>query len=617
MQHPNWLQSIVHLGARPFVSNPNPQLGETVRLRLRCDATAPIHTIHLRTFPNGEQLFTPMVKEEPQKGDCFWSCDLFVQEPYVNYRFLITADDGVFYLSAAGVTQYNPLDVTDFKILGGYLPVEWVKTAVFYQIFPDRFANGNPETDPSAEDPPYKGVSPKTYPWEAPPDPEQPFPIVFYGGDLPGIVNHLDHIADLGINAIYLNPIFTAQSNHKYDVVDYKQVDPHFGGDEALVSLREALDQRRMRYLLDIVPNHCGYLHQWFLSAQEDAEAPEGEFFTFSQHPDVYECWLGVWTLAKLNYQSQALRDQMYRSDESVMQRWLKPPFRADGWRVDVANMLGRQGHIQIEEEVKREIRTAVKKASPDAYLMGENFFDGSPALQGDQWDANMNYAGFSTPLLHWLNGFFARSFGLKEPITSPAPWPTAALAQAWQTYLAAIPWAIALQQFNLVDSHDVPRIRTLLGENDALHRLAAIVQFTFPGVPCVYYGDEIGMVNDPHLDQRGCMIWDEGRWDKELLSFYKRLIALRRTERVLQEGGWRILLVEEEMLAYERVLDEGRFLTVACREGGERPFSIPLPSGLSFQEVFSRQTITTTDDGFNLPNHPQGATLWQQISTN
>lgn len=616
MTFPLWLHTAVHYSTTPYVSKPHPAIGETVQVRLRIAADAPLRSVHLRTFPDGEQAFTPMQPERELDGVQWWVGDLNVIEPHVTYRFLLVSDAGVFYLTAAGITRYNPLDYTDFKLLGDYQPVAWLKTAVFYQIFPDRFANGNPSTDPSSDEPPYQGKHPKTYPWEAPPDPDQPFPIVFYGGDLPGIIQKLDYIEALGVNALYLNPIFTAQSNHKYDVADYENVDPHFGGNAALVALRQALDARNMRYLLDIVPNHCGYLHPWFLAAQQNPDAPEAAYFTFHNHPTQYESWLGVWSLPKLNYQASTLREKMYLDDDSVMQRWLRPPYRADGWRVDVANMLGRQGKIQIGELVKKGMRAAVKKANPEAYLMGENFFDGTPALQGDQWDGIMNYSGFSKPLTYWLHGFYAQSFGLKARITSPVPYPTEALAEAWQIYFAAVPFTIALQQFNLVDSHDVPRIRTLLGENDALHRLMAIVQFTFPGVPCVYYGDEIGMVDDAHLAQRGCMIWDESRWNHALLDFYKKLIRLRKTSPILQEGGFRILSVEDDTIVYEREAVAGRIVVVACREARERPLTLStnlLPAGLHFKNYLNNETLTTDKSGELLPSHPQGASIWLQ----
>jgi hypothetical protein len=183
--------------------------------------------------------------------------------------------------------------------------------------------------------------------------------VEFYGGDLAGIEQRLDYLHDLGVNALYLNPIFTAYSNHRYDVVDYFNVDPHLGGNEALASLRRATKERGMRVILDIVPNHCGADHPWFREAQKDLNADSAGFFTFSRHPDEYLCWLGVRSLPKLNYANTQLRARMYSGDPSVFRQWLRPPYSIDGWRIDVANMLGRQGADQLGREVAEGIRWA------------------------------------------------------------------------------------------------------------------------------------------------------------------------------------------------------------------------------------------------------------------
>ena len=260
--------------------------------------------------------------------------------------------------------------------------------------------------------------------------------IEFYGGDLPGITGKLDYLAGtssssgpgLGVNALYLNPVFTAYSNHRYDVADYDNVDPHLGGNAALAELRRGLTDRGMRYMLDIVPNHCGFMHPWFRAAQADPAAATAEFFTFRHHPDDYECWLGVRSLPKLNYRSPRLREAIYAGPDAVFRRWLRPPYAADGWRVDVANMLGRHGVDQLGAEVARGIRQAVKAENPDAYLLGENFFDATAQLQGDGWDASMNYAGFTMPLWYWLRGFTVdqhsepRQVGRAGALADPGP---------------------------------------------------------------------------------------------------------------------------------------------------------------------------------------------------
>ncbi len=619
MLNPDWLLSVHHDGSEKYVSALTPRLGETVQLRLRTGADAPISRVFLRTFPDGEQRLQPL-ERGPREGPAqWWQIALPIEEPSVHYRFILETTEGLWHYSAAGPSRVHPLDATDFRILADYTPAAWVMESVFYQIFPDRFANGDPGNDPRPDEWEYRGSRPATYPWGELPPEDQPYTITFYGGDLQGVLQRLNYIEQLGVNAIYLNPVFTAHSNHKYDVNDYDQVDPHLGGDAALIALSEALHARGIRYLLDIVPNHCGYWHSWFQRAREDRSAPEAEFFTFGPGPEDYAAWLGVWTLPKLNYRSQELRRRIYRGKRSVFRRWLRPPFNADGWRVDVGNMLARQGPSQLGRKIVRGIRKAVKTTRPDAYFMAENFFDATPQLQGDQWDGVMNYQGLALPLHAWLRGVHIGAIGLPEALTGPAT-ATATLVESWRSVRAAIPWVMALQQFNVLNSHDIPRIRTIMGENDALHRLAVVVQFTYPGAPCVYYGDEIGLVDQPRVGQRACMEWDEQRWDYDLLDFYRRLIALRRTSPVLQRGGFQVLAMEEDTLAYQREAPEGRVLVIAHR--GEQPRAAgPLAvahagisDGARFEEYFTGQTAQVAGGALLLPELSQGATVWVEM---
>lgn len=618
MNFPTWLNSVHHDGSERYVSKLHPRLGETVRLRLRVSHLAPIRRIILRAFPDGEQALTDMRRATTEPPVQWWEIDLPIEEPITHYRFIIDSADGLWHYSAAGPSAFVPLDATDFRVLADYHPPEWLESAVFYQIFPDRFANGDSTNDPRPEEYEYRGQRPITYPWETPPDPGHFFPLVFYGGDLAGIEARLDYLVDLGINAIYLNPVFHALSNHKYDVADYDRVDPHFGGDAALVSLRRALDARGMRYILDIVPNHCGYWHPWFQSALADAGAAEAEFFTFRRHPNDYATWLGVWTLPKLNYTSLELRRRVYEGPDAVFRRWLSPPYSADGWRVDVANMLGRQGATQIGQEINRGIRRAVKESRPDAYLMGENFFDATDQLQGDQWDGVMNYGGFTHPLWFWLAGYNQSAHGFAEPLAAPH-WPTEAIAETWRSRLAVVPWAVALQQYNILDSHDTPRIRTLLGENDALQRLAAAVLMTFPGVPGLYYGDEIGMIDVPELGGRGCMIWDKTRWNGSLREFHRDLIRLRRSS-ALQRGGFQILITEADTIAYQRESADERLIVIAHRAEAPRPASVlpvangGIADGTRFVNLDSGDEMTVRDGALMLPRLEQGAVILQQV---
>lgn len=616
-----WLKTVHHDGSNKFVSDPFPSLGASVAIRLRTGSDTPIKEVYLRTTPDGEQSFSPLNTMTNDLPSMWWECELAINQPDVNYRFLIVTEGGLWWYSAAGITAHIPLDATDFRLLADYHHPRWLDTAVFYQIFPDRFANGDPANDPQPSDFTYEGFGPSTYPWGTLPNPEQPFPLVFYGGDLPGIRQKLDYLDQLGVNALYLNPIFSAHSNHKYDVTDYEAVDPHFGGNDGLIQLGESLRRRNIRYILDVVPNHCGYWHPWFQKARNDAQAVECAFFTFAHHPDQYESWLGVWSLPKLDYRSQELRRRMYAGNDAIFKKWLESPFSADGWRVDVGNMLGRQGESQIGTEIVAGIRDSVKSTNPDAYLIGENFFDASSQLQGNQWDGVMNYTGFTLPLWYWLDSYKEWSHALGRYITSMSPLSTNALVETWASRRSAIPWTLAMQQLNLLGSHDTPRIKSIVGENEALLRLAAIVQFTYPGVPCLYYGDEVGLVNDPALQSRGCMVWDEDLWDEDLLDFYRKLIDLRKNSSALSRGGFQLLLVEEDSFAYQRESNEQRILVIANRGPSPRsdnPLPVAhagIPDGRVFSEYFSGRETVVSHGKLPLPALEQGASLWIQQS--
>lgn len=619
---PTWLQTVHHDGSEKYVSELYPRFGDRVRLRLRVSENAPVRSVLLRTTPDGEQAFTQMTPAEHTAPARWWEVELAITQPVVDYRFLLQADDGLWTYSAAGPSDYDQLDANNFRILADYDSPAWLQDAVFYQIFPDSFANGDPGNDPQPDDYVYRGKRPKTFPWGSPIPVTrgEGFSLNFYGGDLKGVLDHLDHLERLGVTAIYLNPVFTAYSNHRYDPIDYTHVDPRLGGDEALIALREALTARNMRYILDITPNHCGVEHPWLKAAQADPNASEAEYFTFTQHPDDYLSWLGHKTLPKLNYNSTALRRRIYEDDNAIFRRWLRPPFDADGWRVDVGNMMARQGRSQLNGEIARGIRRAVKDTRPDAYLMAENFFDATAQLQGNQWDAVMNYMGMSSPLAYWLSTFAQEAIGFKGKITSPVPYPTTALEATWRYRRAAIPWAIALQQYNLLGSHDTARIRSTVEHNDALHRLAVVVQMTFPGVPGVYYGDEIGLVNDPAIRGRAAMIWDEERWNRDLFEFHRDLIALRRQSVTLQRGGFQMLATDPDTFAYQRESFAGRVIVVAHRGETPRPAGSltvahgGIADGARFVEHFSQQEAVVVNGALPLPELPQGATLWEQV---
>jgi alpha-glucosidase len=492
-----------------------------------------------------------------------------------------------------------------------------VQEAVFYQIFPERFADDDSSNNVKSDEYESYGYSSVARKWGELPDVTGAAGnMLFFGGDLQGIVQHLDYLSELGISTLYLTPIFTSPSNHKYDVVDYREVDPHFGGNSALIALRKALDERGMRLMLDIVPNHCSSMHPWFIEAQQDPEAPTREFFTFGAAPEQYESWLGVRSLPKLNYSSERLREEMYAGENAIMRQWLRPPYRIDGWRIDVANMLARQGESQLEHKIGRGIRRAMKEESPSMYLIGEHFFDGSAQLQGDELDATMNYRGFSLPLLQWLVGYESE-LSLTIPLEERFLLSTEALMAQWQGFLAAIPWQIATHQFNLLGSHDTQRIETIFDGSEALVQVAATLLFTYPGVPSVYYGDEIGLAGGRDPDNRRCMPWNPQIWNMTRRKLYQRLIQERRTNLALREGGFQPLYAEGETLAFLRESSQERLIVIARRRNdGLEALPVAhagLENGTHMQEVLTGITTTVNHGILPLASLPPiGAQLWR-----
>lgn len=609
----HWAQGLHHDGSALYVSNPLPKLGDTVTVRLRAPLNAPIKKVFLRTTPDGEEHISLMRLEGQDSACVWWAGEIQITMPTTIYRFKIMSDEGAYWLNALGFSRADSPDFYDFKLLADFAAPDWLEDAVFYQIFPDRFYNGDPSNDVPDGAWQRGTFTTQHREWGLPPLTwKEGGNLDFYGGDLQGITQKLDYLADLGVNAIFLNPIFTAYTNHRYDVADYHQVDPHLGGNEALVELRRALDARGMHLILDVTPNHCGARNVWFTAAQADPNAPTAEYFTFHHHPDDYASWLGHSSLVKLNYRSEKLRDAMYRDEDSVLRHWLHEPYRIDGWRLDVANMTARQGTTQLSHKVWRGIRSAIKADTPNAYLFGENFFDGTPHLQGDELDATMNYQGFTIPLWSWLavNKHEVPGMDWIDPYALPAE----SLAQQWANFRAVVPWAVARQQFNQLASHDTPRILSILNEDKTLLKLGVSLLMTFPGVACVYYGDEIGLSGGFDPDNRRCMPWDEAEWDMDLRAHYQRMIRLKRELPALRRGCFQMVEAEGGLLAYLRQSPEQRLLVIGVREAIAEAV-IPvwragIADGITLTDLLNSATYTVENGALHLTNLLRGTAL-------
>ena len=409
-----WLESVHSDGTAAFVSNPSPKLKETVTIRIRMYESAPVEHVLLRTAPNGAEWLTEMHLAKKERGFVYYEAPLTMTENRMHYQFYLICPDVVYFYTQKEITTYVPDQTYDFVLLADYVQPSWVKEAVFYQIFPERFCNGDPSND--VQDGEY---SQDGHPairmkhWEDKPlHYKQGRCMDFFGGDLQGVKEKIPYMKELGVTAVYLNPIFFAPSVHKYDCLDYFHVDPHFGGDEALADLSKALHENGMKLILDISINHTGIAHKWFnrdgawfdktVGAYNNPDSKERDFYFFGKG-NSYHGWMGVSTLPTLNYTSEALRDVIYRSEDSVLKKWLKPPYSIDGWRFDVADVFARNNEVQLAHELWPQIRQSIRAVNPQAYILAEDWGDCAEYLQGNEWDSPMNYFGCGRVIRQFL----------------------------------------------------------------------------------------------------------------------------------------------------------------------------------------------------------------------
>ena len=563
---PTWADKIHHDSSELFLSETLPRIGAVITVDIRVPRQGELRHLYLRSRPDGEWRRTVMEKANSDEYYDWWRAEMPITMHHNNYCFHFLTEGGSFYFNQLGISPIDSPDWFNFTVLGDYDAPLWVREQVFYQIFPERFENGDPGNDRRTGEPTLMGKPVVQRAWGEIPKPfAEGRTVEFFGGDLPGIRQRLDYLQDLGVTAIYLNPIFDAESNHFYLIRDFDHVAACLGGDIALEDLRQAMTARGMKLILDFTPNHISFDHPWYLAAKDDPDSETAEFFY--RHPDTgeIEFWLGVPHLVKLNYNSQKLRDIIYRSADSSIRKWLKPPYNIDGWRLDVANMTGNFWQTQGAAGVWREMRDAIKAENPQAYMMGEYFQDSSPHLQGDQLDASMNYQGFNTPMRRWLG---RGDLGVEEdkPYGDVNPLPSESLALQWRQYLTAIPYAIALQQFNQIGSHDVSRPLTVAEGDPELVKAGTALLMAFPGTPCVYYGDEVGLLGGHDPDNRRCMPWDEALWDKDLRAFHQRVIQIRLASHALTNGGFQLLLAEGDLVAFQRQSKAEQMIVLAYR---------------------------------------------------
>lgn len=452
---------------------------------------------------------------------------------------------------------------------------DWVKDAIFYQIFPDRFA----KSAQFGKD----GYLPKPQnlqPWGAAPTYHG-----FQGGDLLGAAEKLDYLAELGINAIYLNPIFSSASNHRYHTHDYFQVDPLLGGNKAFKTFLDAAHKKNIRVILDGVFNHasrgffqfnhlleCGqespYVH-WFHVFDWPINA-----YNEDQQPN-YAAWWGIHSLPKFNTNTPDVREFLWR----VGTYWLEQGI--DGWRLDVPNEID-------DDSFWQEFRRRCKAVNPDAYIVGEIWGDGQRWLQGDQFDAVMNYV-FTRAAFGFLVGermdqrdTVRCGYGYIQPINGKQ-----CAAEFERMFNHCYHPEIVLSQLNMLGSHDTPRMRNVAAHDFESVRLLYLCQMTVPGVPNIYYGDEIGMAGGHDPDCRRAFPWqDEGAWNLDLRRYVQALIQLRLQFAALRRGDFAVLHADEQVLVYQRRY-RGETAVIALNTG-DTPAAFTCPD--YFQHVLPEQ---------------------------
>ncbi len=628
-------------------------IGDSVVLRFRTGRNN-VDAVYL--VYNGERC-----KMQVERSD-----DLFDYYAYTISE--VTADIDYYYMVLAGnvTCYYNKLGTQkdlnpdyNFQIAPGFSVPKWARGAVFYQIFVDRFYNGDPSNDVEDNEYCYIGEGTrKVRDWFKYPDNMDVRS--FYGGDLQGVKDKLDYLQGLGVDVIYLNPIFVSPSNHKYDIQDYDYVDPHFGkivkdggeclpegckvnkeaskyimrvtdkanleaSNELFAQLVEEIHKRGMRVILDGVFNHCGSFNKWLdreciyenqegyeKGAYVDYESPYRSFFKFQDpwqwpYNGTYNGWWGHDTLPKLNYEES---EKLYEYIMRIGEKWVSPPYNVDGWRLDVAADLGYTE--EFNHRFWRDFRSRVKKANPDALILAEHYGDPKAWLLGDQWDTVMNYDAFMEPITWFLTGVEKHSDEFRGDLLGNPDAFTGALRHHMSRFNQNS-LEIAM---NELSNHDhsrfltrtnrrVGRIHTMgpeaAGENinKGVFREAVVFQMTWPGAPTIYYGDEAGLCGWTDPDNRRGYPW--GREDQELIQFHRDIIKVHKESEALMKGSVMFLHGEYKVVSYGRFLP-GEAVVVILNNDYE-PHELNLHvRRLGVQNAAVMKTcITTTESGYQL----------------
>jgi cyclomaltodextrinase / maltogenic alpha-amylase / neopullulanase len=546
---------------------------DTIHLRFRTkrDDVESVHAVTGDKYDWNKTAFThPMIKTASDAIFDYWEVSIKPAFRRLSYGFMINAGTETVWMIETGITHSEPYPPGGYYTFS-YLheidvfdPPNWAQDAIFYQIFTERFANGDPANDP-------EGVQP----WGGQPDIGN-----FFGGDLQGVLGKLDYLEDLGVNAIYFTPLFESPSNHKYDTVNYKKIDPHFGSIDLLKELVKECHRRGMRVVLDAVFNHASENFPPFRDVLKNGENSKyKDWFHVREFPlrikdniPTYDTFGFYGNMPKFNTANPEVKQ--YLLDVAVY--WIKE-VDIDGWRLDVAD--------EIDHHFWRDFRRMVKEAKPDVYIIGEVWNDSIMWLLGDQFDSVMNY-----PFANKILEFFA--YGQMDGFS---------FANSMGNLLMRYPQQANEVVFNMLSSHDTPRALTLCGSDKRKLKLCVVFLLTYMGTPCIFYGDEIGLAGGADPDCRKCMEWEEENQDRELYDFYKLLIHLRKTYRVLREGRFRFLRAEQDQhIIYERIDANYHFTVWMNNSGEEAVLTHPMEMN-DWKDALSQEPVPVEDGQMNV----------------
>lgn len=640
-------------GTARYVCPLEPEVGETVTLKFRA---AKEDDIQIRLAINDE-LYT-MESERTYGAFTYYRAEWKLKDGMTSYYFEIQDGEEVWYYNRSGLTD-GRIPYYDFRLVPGFSTPDWAKGAVIYQIYTDRFYNGDPGNDVETREYYYIGdYSSRVTDWNK-------YPAAmgvreFYGGDLQGVIDKLDYLQDLGVEVLYFNPLFVSPSNHKYDIQDYDYIDPHFGkivddggellppgeksnkkatkyqkrtasfanleaSNELFIKLVEELHRRGMKIILDGVFNHCGSFNKWMdreciYEGQEgyapgayiSRESPYHDYFRFFSDEEKdwpyngkYDGWWGHDTLPKLNYEESVKLENYILS---VGRKWVSPPYNVDGWRLDVAADLGRSN--EYNHQFWKKFREVVKNANPDAIILAEHYGDPREWLGGDEWDTVMNYDAFMEPITWFLTGMEKHSDEMREELRGNADNFTRAMTY----HMANMMVPSLLTSMNELSNHDHSRFLTrtnhMVGRvaelgpeaanefvNPAVMREAVAFQMTWIGAPTVYYGDEAGVCGFTDPDNRRTYPW--GHEDQQMLGFHKEMIRIHKEHEALRTGAVVMLHCEKNILAYGRFTEDEQIIVILNNRSELAEVTVPVWQAEVPVKTNMRRLMYSYKDGY------------------